>query len=238
MKNKYNIGGQVIQCDFLQSGMIERGKSYLANDNCVPDITISYSTLDIIKCMKLHKSLSFDQCECIYSLEKYALQAATFGKLLLHASVVVIDEGAVLFCGNGGAGKTTQSFLWKHAFGEDAEILADDRPVIGIKDGEICVWNTPWSKYQSETILNCGIKIDSICFLKHSSLNDLQPLSQIDAWQRFLNLYPKSVQCIMEVTVRHVIANIPCFLFRNNADPSSIKKAYKIIKTGMNKELQ
>lgn len=65
--------------------------------------------------------------------------------LLLHASVVKIDNEAVAFLGKSGTGKSTHSELWCRYI-DNAILLNDDNPAIRIMgDGSTWIYGTPWS---------------------------------------------------------------------------------------------
>lgn len=64
--------------------------------------------------------------------------------LLFHASVVAREGKAYLFLAKSGTGKSTHSTLWlKHVPG--CELLNDDNPAVGVRDGKVIVYGTPWS---------------------------------------------------------------------------------------------
>ncbi len=93
--------------------------------------------------------------------------------LLLHSSVVAANGKAVLFCGQSGAGKSTQASLWKEHLG--AEILNGDRCVIREENGVFLGGGSPW----------CGTSgiynpkhypIAGMILLKKSKENVLRPL--------------------------------------------------------------
>jgi hypothetical protein len=57
----------------------------------------------------------------------------------LHASAVIRDQTALLFCGNSGSGKTTLAY---NIFKRGADILADSATYISIRNG-IQLWGDP-----------------------------------------------------------------------------------------------
>jgi hypothetical protein len=62
------------------------------------------------------------------------------GGLLVHASSIVADGGALLFIGHSGAGKSTIAEI---AESGGASVLSDDRTIVTF-DGEAWAWGTPW----------------------------------------------------------------------------------------------
>lgn len=72
--------------------------------------------------------------------------AALYRKTVsIHASTVMYRGKSVLFLGESGTGKSTQTHLWlKHI--PDTELLNDDSPFVRIEEeGDIRVYGSPWS---------------------------------------------------------------------------------------------
>jgi len=64
--------------------------------------------------------------------------------LLFHASVIERNGKAYLFLAKSGTGKSTHSTLWlKHVPG--CQLVNDDNPAVGIRNGQVIVYGTPWS---------------------------------------------------------------------------------------------
>lgn len=63
------------------------------------------------------------------------------GGLLVHASSVVFDDGAILFIGHSGAGKSTIAALAEQCGGV---VLSDDRTILTVDAHRVRAWGTPW----------------------------------------------------------------------------------------------
>lgn len=62
----------------------------------------------------------------------------------IHSSVIRWGDGAVLFLGESGTGKSTHTRLWReHIPGTD--LLNDDSPIIRLTDDVPTVYGSPWS---------------------------------------------------------------------------------------------
>ena len=62
------------------------------------------------------------------------------GGALFHGASVAVDGAGYLFCGLSGAGKTT---LVEGTI--DGVYLSDDQSIMGLQDGEPCLWGSPFS---------------------------------------------------------------------------------------------
>jgi hypothetical protein len=63
------------------------------------------------------------------------------GGLLVHASSVIFDGGALLFIGHSGAGKSTIAGIAEECGGA---VLSDDRTILTVEQDEVRAWGTPW----------------------------------------------------------------------------------------------
>jgi hypothetical protein len=63
------------------------------------------------------------------------------GGLLVHASSVVFEEGALLFIGHSGAGKSTIAAIAEERGGV---VLSDDRTILTLEADGVRAWGTPW----------------------------------------------------------------------------------------------
>ena len=93
--------------------------------------------------------------------------------LLLHSSVVAFEGKVLLFCGESGAGKSTQAMLWQKY--RKAEVLNGDRCVIRRVNNTFFGGGSPWSGtsgiYRKE-----HLPIGAIIMLKKAQENTITPL--------------------------------------------------------------
>jgi len=62
----------------------------------------------------------------------------------IHSSCIVYKEGAILFLGESGTGKSTQSRLW-HECHPETMLLNDDGPFLALRNDRYEVFGSPWS---------------------------------------------------------------------------------------------
>lgn len=72
------------------------------------------------------------------------LMLSQYGASLIHSSVVEHRGEAILFLGESGTGKSTQSRLWLQNI-PHTTLLNDDCPALRIHDGTLHCYGTPWS---------------------------------------------------------------------------------------------
>jgi hypothetical protein len=93
--------------------------------------------------------LSGDVRQRLYCLNNFLMMLFAFAgmtseTLLFHASVVEHAGRAYLFLGKSGTGKSTHSSLWLRYL-PDCSLVNDDNPAVGIREGAVVVYGTPWS---------------------------------------------------------------------------------------------
>lgn len=74
----------------------------------------------------------------------FGIAAAKHCVAAVHSSTIVHGGQAVMFLGESGTGKSTHTRLWRENI-EGATLLNDDSPFIGIVDGKVMVYGSPWS---------------------------------------------------------------------------------------------
>ena len=62
----------------------------------------------------------------------------------VHSSVIVCHDEAVMFLGESGTGKSTHTRLWRENIA-GATLLNDDSPFVGLRDGRVMAYGSPWS---------------------------------------------------------------------------------------------
>lgn len=97
----------------------------------------------------------------------------------IHASAVIHKGRSILFLGESGTGKSTQTSLWlKHI--QDTELLNDDSPFISIKEGISAVWGSPWSG-KSPCYKDKCTPVAAFIRLRQASSNSIKHLRTIEA---------------------------------------------------------
>ncbi|MEG0519111.1 MAG: hypothetical protein RR555_09635 [Bacteroidales bacterium] len=132
-------------------------------------------------------------------LEHLLLIAFTYATLphnalILHSSVVELEEQAYLFLGESGTGKSTHTKLWVKYLPK-SKILNDDGPVVRVCEGKVFAFGSPWSG-KGRVFRNVGILVNGIYRLSQAPHNKLTVLGIPGA---FSSLVPSCLPAIMTV---------------------------------------
>ncbi len=155
------------------------------------------------------------------------------GALPLHASAVVHRGRAVLFLGESGTGKSTQSRLWTR-FQPDTKLLNDDSPILRIRRDDIAVWGSPWSG-KTPCYRNLPAPVAAIVRLRQAADNTIRPLKGAEALAALLPSCPPSMTHSTQLTERicdllsPVVARTPVFLLACRPDREAVLLARDVI---------
>ena len=100
----------------------------------------------------------------------------------VHSSVIVCHNEAVMFLGESGTGKRTHTRLWRENI-EGATLLNDDSPFVGVQNGQVVAFGSPWSG-KTPCYKNESYPIRAIVRLSqapHNSMRRLRSLFSVGA---------------------------------------------------------
>ncbi len=97
----------------------------------------------------------------------------------IHSSVIVCHNEAVLFLGESGTGKSTHTRLWRENI-KGAQLLNDDSPFIGISNGQVIAYGSPWSG-KTPCYKNESYPIRAIVRLSQAPHNNIYRLRKMQA---------------------------------------------------------
>lgn len=100
----------------------------------------------------------------------------------VHSSVIVCHNEAVMFLGESGTGKSTHTRLWRENI-EGATLLNDDSPFVGVQNGRVVAFGSPWSG-KTPCYKNESYPIRAIVRLSqapHNSMRRLRSLFSVGA---------------------------------------------------------
>ena len=124
--------------------------------------------------------------ELMQLYEQLALPHALLlhSKLLIHASYILTDRGAVAFTAPSGTGKSTQAELWRQH--RDALIVNGDRCVVGLRENAAFAYGYPASG-SSTDCRNITAPLRAIVALKQAKSNAVRSFSGAQAVRVLVN---------------------------------------------------
>lgn len=145
--------------------------------------------------------------------------------IVMHASYVDWKGKAILFCGQSGAGKSTQASLWEEH--EGAEIINGDRVLLKKKDGKWQAYGYPCCG-SSAICKNETIPIHAIVMLEHGTDNTIEPVSVAGKMRAFIAgteryLWDAGELDKVCVLAEQIIGEVPMFKFSCTPDRVAVE---------------
>lgn len=115
-----------------------------------------------------------------------AEEAPKHGVFLMHAAVLAYDGRAYAFMAPSGTGKSTHLRLWKDAFGNNAQVVNGDKPLLRVEsapvDGApiVTAYGTPWCGKEGWQT-NISAPLAGLCLLERGEKDSCERVSPADA---------------------------------------------------------
>jgi hypothetical protein len=173
---RYKIANLIVDIDAPCERLSKLGVPYESNESGKADIEIVLSPARIMELNAQHPDLTADEIAYLATGTLFYRKAAIFDCVLLHSSCLKYKGKAYLFTADSGTGKSTHTGLWKKVFGDEVQILNDDKPVLR-KMGEVwTAFGTPWSG-KTDLNVNDFAPVGGIVFLKRGETNSIRRLT-------------------------------------------------------------
>ncbi|MEG0789225.1 MAG: hypothetical protein RRY23_02185 [Alistipes sp.] len=153
--------------------------------------------------------------------------------IAIHSSVIRVGDGAVLFLGESGTGKSTHTRLWREHI-EGATLLNDDSPIIAVVDGVPTVFGSPWSG-KTPCYKNESYPIRAIVRLSQAPHNKIYRLPTIAAIGALLPscppafAYDATLQDNICATLSAVIATVPVYHLECLPDEAAVQLSFSTV---------
>lgn len=182
---------------FLEESRTDMGHVQVFLDNSGYTITIRYSQDRSMAILRANADFSKatveldpcarNACNLVSSALRIVFSQAVTSRhaMAVHASCVVADGKAYMFCGASGAGKSTHSQMWLKAV-PGATLLNDDCPIVRLRprQGPI-VYGSPWSG-KTPCHLNACAPLAAMIRVSKGNENRFIGLSGTGAYASFL----------------------------------------------------
>ncbi len=163
----------------------------------------------------------------------FGLSAVAHRAIPIHSSVIEWGDGAALFLGESGTGKSTHTRLWReHIAG--VRLLNDDSPILRVKEGEVRVYGSPWSG-KTSCYRDIWRPVRGFVRLSQAPHNLLRRLPVIAAIGALLPSCPPSfafdegLQDAICDTLSDCIARIPVYHLECLPDAAAAELAHKTL---------
>ncbi len=141
--------------------------------------------------------------------------SASSKMVLIHSSVIVHQNKAVLFLGESGTGKSTHTRLWLNHI-PDAHLLNDDSPILTVENGIPMVYGSPWSG-KTHCYHQLQFPLAAAVRLSQAPYNKIRRLSVIEAFSAIHPSCPPALaqdekfQDMIVDMLSDVLAAVPVF---------------------------
>ena len=178
-------------------------------------------------------SLPYSESICIY--RAICSKLPDFDAFLLHAAVIEVDGLAYAFAAPSGTGKTTHITLWKKFFGDRANIINGDKPIIRFENGTPYIYGTPWCGKEGYNI-NTKAPLAALCFIERSPENTIHSFEGQQMIGRLMGqiLLPHDADDVLKLAslLDRTVRQVPCYLLGCNMDVQAAEVAYNGMRPG------
>ena len=208
-------------------GMAPRCREYLWDSAEKPDIIITEDQYH----PENWPELSAEDMIYMESGFRFNGNLLLYNGLMLHSSAVAYEGKVYLFSGPCGTGKSTHTRLWQSVFGDDAQVINDDKPALRCIDGTWYAYGTPWCG-KNGINQNKKAPIAGICFLKQAPHNRIRRLNAFEATQKIMaqtihRFHSAQMLDLMLGHLENLVQMIPVYELENLPEPDAARLSYE-----------
>lgn len=173
-----------------------------------------------------------ERCADHFLMLLFALASLPTQTLLFHASAVCCGGKAFLFLGKSGTGKSTHSRLWLEYVG-GTELVNDDCPAVGIRDGQVFVYGTPWSG-KTPCYRNVSFPVGAFVRLRQEERNCIVRENAVQAWASLLAAssgagWDPDLRKIRQDMIEAVVSAVPVYRLGCRPDAAAAKLCHETV---------
>ena len=226
----YDIAGLRVKIENQYAYTDKFCHAYLSKDQASPvDILAQVTDEEFIKEKSLSPQFSDGYVENICLYRSICNQMPSFGRMLLHCSVIEYEGNAYAFLGKSGTGKSTHTKLWmKHLDG--VSIVNGDKPILAYADGVFTAYGTPWMGKEGWGT-NTQAPIKALCFLEQAKVNAIRklPLAEITSRLFMQILIPQEEQnavLTLELADK-LVREVPAYLLQCDISKEAVQTSFE-----------
>ena len=195
---KVCIANLKVQISCIYGHSFRNFKNYLSAFE-KPDINIEITNADIEEERILHPEIKVPEIhidnenvgvtydygclEPIIALKQCADLIIAYNTLLMHGSIVALDNQAYMFTAPSGVGKTTRTKLFCNHY-RDAIVVNGDKPFIKITDTKVIACGTPWCGKEGWNT-NTMIPLRAIFLLERAEEGEKSSIEEVSLGKAF-----------------------------------------------------
>ncbi len=173
-----------------------------------------------------------ERCIDYFLIQLFTLSALSTQTLLFHASAVACGGRAYLFLGKSGTGKSTHSHLWLENI-DGTVLVNDDCPAVGIRDGRVLVYGTPWSG-KTPCYKNLVFPVGAFVKLRQEDRNGMVREDVARALAALLSAssgvgWSREYCRMRQDTIAVMVAAVPVFRLDCRPDADAAKLCYETV---------
>ena len=217
-------------------------KGYLSNFT-TPDIVVSASISEMkemASCLppitEFREGVSttrfYGDIESTIIQQRIADKMPFFDSILMHGSVVSLDNQAYMFSASSGVGKTTRTKLFLDNYA-DAIVVNGDKPIIKITDTQAIACGTPWCGKEGWNT-NTMVPLKAIFLLERAEKEEENSIKELSLGKAFPFLlqqtYHPDDPAAMKKTLQLLKAldgKVKIYKFRSTPTKESVRLAYE-----------
>ena len=176
----YTIAGFTFNIPSPSKKLASLCHDYIAAEGIAADYTVSVTEEEIDAIRRRSPDITAFAAEISVVYQKICTWLLDKDAMFLHAAVIELDGKAYAFSAPPGTGKSTHIALWKKAFGDRAQILNGDKPILRFENGTVYAYGTPFCGKEHWSI-NKKAPLDGLCFLSRGTEDEIRRISSTEA---------------------------------------------------------
>lgn len=238
----YNFAGLVVEIEFKHDFGAKLCENYIYNGEKKPDFSVVMTDEMIEEERRIEENIgSFNDAylESVAAYRKICDIAYDYDCMFMHCSAISYKGNAILFTAPSGTGKSTHSRLWKKHFGDDVDMINDDKPLLRIIDGKIYACGTPWDgKHHLSN--NVMLPVKAIVVLSQSRENVIGKASKQELLYHILNqtIRPENPVLMNKALafIEKMIRAIPAYKLGCNISDEAVTTCFEAVKENFNED--